>query len=64
MLEVEIRRNTDRQNFFMQVKMAILLDKEIHHGAFLAGSDGKKYWVDLKYEVIANIVPLLWIAWA
>ena len=49
MLEVEIRCNTDRQNFFMRVKVAILLDKEIRRGAFLASLDGKKYWVDLKY---------------
>ena len=30
--------------------MAISLEKEIRHGAFLAGLNGKKFWVDLKYE--------------
>ena len=30
--------------------MTIPLEKEICCGAFLASSDGKKYWVDLKYE--------------
>ena len=30
--------------------MAIPLEKEISRGAFLVGSDGKKYWVDFKYE--------------
>ena len=49
-LEVERRCNNDSQNFFMQVKVAILLEKEISRGAFLVGSDGKKYWVDFKYE--------------
>ena len=49
-LEVEKRRNIDRQNLFMRVKVAIPLEKEIRHGAFLVGSDGKKIWVDLKYE--------------
>ena len=34
----------------MQVKVATPLEKEIRRGAFLAGSDGKKYWVDLKYK--------------
>ena len=29
--------------------MAIPLEKEIHRGAFLAGSDWKKFWVDFKY---------------
>jgi len=49
-LEVKKRRNNDSQNFFMRVKMAIPIEKEICRGAFLAGSDGRKYWVDLKYE--------------
>uniref|UniRef100_A0A7N2M2G2 DUF4283 domain-containing protein n=1 Tax=Quercus lobata TaxID=97700 RepID=A0A7N2M2G2_QUELO len=49
-LEVDRRRNNDRQNFFMRIKVAIPLENEIQRGAFLAGSDGKKYWVDLKYE--------------
>ena len=30
--------------------MAILLEKEIRRGAFLVGLNGKKFWVDLKYE--------------
>ena len=34
----------------MQVKVATPLEKEIWRGAFLAGSNGKKYWVDLKYK--------------
>ena len=34
----------------MKVKVAIPLEKEIRRGAFLASSDEKKYWVDLKYE--------------
>ena len=42
-LEVERWHNNDSHNFFMQVKVAILLEKEIRHGAFLAGSDWKKY---------------------
>ena len=36
--------------FFMKVKVAIPLEKEIRRGAFLASSNEKKYWVDLKYE--------------
>ncbi|KAK7852000.1 hypothetical protein CFP56_040584 [Quercus suber] len=46
-LEVEKRCNNDSQNFFMRVKVAIPIEKEICRGAFLAGSDGRKYWVDL-----------------
>ena len=42
-LEVERLRNNDSQNFFMWVKVAIPLEKEIRRGAFLASSDGKKY---------------------
>ena len=49
-LEVEKRRHIDGQNLFMRVKVAVPLEKEIRRGAFLAGSDGKKFWVDLKYE--------------
>ena len=49
-LEVERQCNNDSQNFFMRVKVAIPLEKEISRGAFLVGSDGKKYWVDFKYE--------------
>ena len=49
-LEVEKRRTNDSQNFFMRVKIAIPLDKEIWRGAFLAGSDGEKCWVHFKYE--------------
>ncbi|XP_065619740.1 uncharacterized protein At4g02000-like [Quercus suber] len=49
-LEVEKRRNIDGHNFFMRVKVAIPLEKKIRRGAFLARSDGKKFWVDLKYE--------------
>ncbi|KAK7853578.1 uncharacterized protein CFP56_035475 [Quercus suber] len=49
-LEVEKRRTNDSQNFFMRVKIAIPLDKEIRRGAFLAGSDGEKHWVHFKYE--------------
>ena len=49
-LEVKRLRNNDSQNFFMWVKVAIPLEKEIRHGAFLAGSNAKKYWVNLKYK--------------
>ena len=49
-LEVEKRGNIDGQNLFMRVKVAISLEKEIRHGAFLAGLNGKKFWVDLRYE--------------
>ena len=49
-LKVEKWHNIDGQNLFMRVRVAIPLEKEIRCGAFLAGSDGKKFWVDLKYE--------------
>ena len=49
-LEVERRCNNNRQNFFMRVKVALPLEQMIQCGAFLAGSEGKKYWVDFKYE--------------
>ena len=48
--EVEKRRTNKSQNFFMRVKIAIPLDKEIRQGDFLAGSDGEKRWVHFKYE--------------
>ena len=49
-LEVEKRRHMDGHNLFMRVKVAVPLKKEIRCRAFSAGSDGKKFWVDLKYE--------------
>lgn len=49
-LEVKKQRINDSQNFFMRVKIAIPLDKEIRRGAFLAGSDEDKHWVNFKYE--------------
>ena len=36
----------------MRVKVAILLAKPIRRGAFLAGSEGTKHWVTLKYECL------------
>ncbi|KAK7846682.1 hypothetical protein CFP56_007571 [Quercus suber] len=45
-LGVERRRNNDSQNFFMWVKVALPLEKEIRWGAFLASSEGKKYWTE------------------
>ena len=49
-LDVEKRRYNDSQNFFMRVKVDIPVVKAIRRGAFLAGSDGLRHWVDLKYE--------------
>ncbi|KAL0012666.1 hypothetical protein SO802_007774 [Lithocarpus litseifolius] len=49
-LEVEERRYNNSQNFFMRVKVEIPVAKAIRRGAFLAGSDGLRHWVDLKYE--------------
>lgn len=49
-LEVENRCNNGSQNFFMWVKVAFPLEKEIRQGAFLAGSDGEKHWVNFKYK--------------
>lgn len=42
-LGVEKRCNNDSQNLFMRVEIAIPIEKEIRRGAFLAGSDGRKY---------------------
>ena len=49
-LEAEKRRYTNSQNLFMRVKVDIPVAKAIRKGAFLAGSDGLRHWVDLKYE--------------
>lgn len=59
-LEVEKRHTNDSQNFFMRVKIAIPLDKEIWRGAFLAGSDGEKHWVHFKYKRLPVFCHYLW----
>lgn len=53
---MEQRRNNESQNFFMRVKVVIPLEKEIRRGAFLAGSDGRKHWVNFKYKQL----PVFW----
>ena len=61
-LEVEKWRNNKSQNFFMRVKVAIPLEKEIRRGAFLAWSDGRKHWVNFNYErlpIFCNYCGLL-----
>ena len=49
-VEVEKKQKLEGQSYFMRVKVAISLAKPIRRGAFLAGSEGTKNWVTLKYE--------------
>ena len=51
--DVEKRRQQDVPNFFMRVKVALPLSKPLRRGAFLADSNGQKYWVKFKYERLA-----------
>ena len=41
-VEVENRRKQDDLNYFMRVKMALLISKPLRRGGFLAGSDGER----------------------
>ena len=38
------------QNLFMRVRVALPLEKPLRRGSFIAGSDGIRSWVKLKYE--------------
>ena len=49
-MDVEKRRYNDSQNLFVRVNVDIPIAKAIRREAFLAGSDGLRHWVDLKYE--------------
>ena len=49
-VEVEKKQKQGGQSYFMRVKVAIPLAKPIRRGAFLAGSEGMKHWVTLKYK--------------
>ena len=51
--EVEKRRKQDIPNFFMRVKVALLLSKPLWRRAFVADSNGQKSWVIFKYERLA-----------
>ena len=51
--DVEKRRQQDIPNFFMRVKVALPLSKPLRRGAFLANSNGQKYWVTFKCEHLA-----------
>ena len=48
--DVERRRRTDEQNLFLRVKVALPISKPIRRGGFLMGLDGRRHWVDYKYE--------------
>ena len=41
-VEVENRRKQDDLNYFMRVKVALLILKPLRRGGFLAGSDGER----------------------
>ena len=51
--DVEKRWQKDIPNFFMCVKVALLLSKPLRREAFLADSNGQKYWVTFKHECLA-----------
>ncbi|KAK7814928.1 hypothetical protein CFP56_002458 [Quercus suber] len=48
--EVEWKKKRDDVNFFMHVRVALPISKPLWRGGFIAGTDGKHYWVDYKYE--------------
>lgn len=48
--DVEQRRQTDDQKLFLRVRVALTVSKPLRRGGFLMGSDGKRHWVDYKYE--------------
>ena len=41
-VEVENRIKQNDLNYFMRVKMALLISKPLRRGGFLAGSDGER----------------------
>ena len=48
--EVEWKQRQDDPNFFMQVKVALLIGKPLWRGSFIAGSNGIRTWVSFKYK--------------
>lgn len=48
--DVERRQRTDDQNLFLWVRVALPISKPLRRGGFQMGSDGKRHWVDYKYE--------------
>lgn len=48
--EVEMRRRQDDLNFFMQVRVALLITKPLKHGDFITGLDGERTWANFKYK--------------
>lgn len=48
--EVEWKKKRDDVNFFMHVRVDLPISKPLWRGGFIAGMDGKRYWVDYKYE--------------
>ncbi|XP_030930922.1 uncharacterized protein LOC115956765 [Quercus lobata] len=48
--DVERRKRADDLNLFLRVKVGLPISKPIRRGGFLMGSDGKRHWVDYKYE--------------
>ena len=48
--DVERRRRTDDQKFFLRVRVALPISKPVRKGGFLLGSNGKRHWVTYKYE--------------
>ena len=48
--EVEWKKKRDDVNFFMIVRVDLPISKPLWRGGFIAGMDGKRYWVDYKYE--------------
>lgn len=48
--EVEGKRRQDDLNYFMPVKVALLIMKPLRRRGFIADSDGVRTWVSFKYE--------------
>ena len=48
--DVEQRRQTDDQNLFLRVRVALPISKPLRRGGFLLGLDGRRHWVNYKYE--------------
>ena len=50
LVEVEKRSRQDDQKYFMRVRVGLPISKPLRRGAYLAGSEGERIWVNFKYE--------------
>lgn len=60
--DVERRKEKDKLDYFMRVRVALPVSKPLRRGGFIADSDGERTWVKFKYERLS--ILLLWYSWS